>query len=163
MAQLQFFFKVALKLGISQLIEVWVILLRLSMYETPDWHQAKGGRLNKYIHTFFGRQSTGACLTIPRNIDWQHRTKVIVLHEAEVPHLLPHGDLLHSALVQGELLGYIYVTVETTGSVNLSTQLIIAAYHCSLCQMDRVQSVFGWKGRGLLKLGEYSFVDLQPH
>lgn len=31
-------------------------------------------------------------------------TKVIVLQQVEVAHLLPHGDLLHSALVQVKLL-----------------------------------------------------------
>lgn len=39
-------------------------------------------------------------------------TKVIVLQEAEVANIFPHGDLFYSALVQGELLGHIYVTEE---------------------------------------------------
>lgn len=38
-------------------------------------------------------------------------TKVIVLQEAEVANVFPHGDFFYSALVQGELLGNIYVTV----------------------------------------------------
>lgn len=38
-------------------------------------------------------------------------TKVIVLQEAEVANIFSHGDLFYSALVQGELLGHIYVTV----------------------------------------------------
>ncbi len=38
-------------------------------------------------------------------------TKVIVLQEAEVANIFPHCDLFYSALVQGELLGNIYVTV----------------------------------------------------
>lgn len=37
-------------------------------------------------------------------------TKIIVLQEVEVANILPHGDLLYSALVQGKLLGHIYVT-----------------------------------------------------
>lgn len=36
-------------------------------------------------------------------------TKVVVVHQAYVPHLLPHGDLLYSTLVQRELLCYIYI------------------------------------------------------
>lgn len=38
-------------------------------------------------------------------------TKVIVLQETEVANIFPHGDLFYSALVQGELLGHVYVTV----------------------------------------------------
>lgn len=45
---------------------------------------------------------------------WGHKqwpTKVIVLQEAQVADIFPHGDLLYSALVQGELLSNIYVTI----------------------------------------------------
>lgn len=37
-------------------------------------------------------------------------TKVIVLQQIEIAHLLSHGDLLHSALVQVKLLSHIYIT-----------------------------------------------------
>lgn len=41
-------------------------------------------------------------------------TKVIVLQQVEVAHLFSHGDLLHSALVQVELLGDVDVAVRNT-------------------------------------------------
>lgn len=48
-------------------------------------------------------------------------TEVIVLQQIEVAHLLSHGDLLHSALVQVELLGNINVTVQNRPHTGLST------------------------------------------
>lgn len=39
-------------------------------------------------------------------------TEVIVLQQVEVAHLLSHGDLLHSALVQVELLSNVNITVQ---------------------------------------------------
>lgn len=47
-------------------------------------------------------------------------TEVIVLQKIEVAHLLSHGDLLHPALVQVELLGNINITVQNRPHTGLS-------------------------------------------
>lgn len=44
---------------------------------------------------------------------WLH-TEVILLQQAQVAHLLPHGDLFHSTLVQCELLSDVNVAAKTT-------------------------------------------------
>lgn len=45
-------------------------------------------------------------------------TKVVgVCHNAHVAHFLPHGDLLHPALIQCELLRYINVAGERKKTV----------------------------------------------
>lgn len=43
-----------------------------------------------------------------------HFTKIVVLQEVEIANIFPHGDLLHSALVESELLGHVNVTVQKT-------------------------------------------------
>lgn len=55
-------------------------------------------------------------------------TEVIVLQKIEVAHLLSHGDLLHSALVQVELLGNINITVQNRPHTGLS---VIELQHLS--------------------------------
>lgn len=61
-------------------------------------------------------------------------TEIIVLQQVEVAHLLSHGDLLHSALVQVELLSYINVTVQNT----------------THCHLNAVVNIF-WDSEGVAK------------
>ena len=49
---------------------------------------------------------------IKASIRRRQLTKVVVLQQVEVAHLLSHGDLLHPALVQVELLSHVNVTEE---------------------------------------------------
>lgn len=55
-------------------------------------------------------------------------TEVIVLQQVEVAHLLSHGDLLHSTLVQVELLSNVNITVQNTPRSHIS----ICIYSTSL-------------------------------
>lgn len=48
-------------------------------------------------------------------------TEVILLQDADVPDFLSHGYLLHSALVQAELLGHIDITVNEFKSTLVSS------------------------------------------
>lgn len=54
-------------------------------------------------------------------------TEVIVLQQVEVAHLLSHGDLLHSALVQVELLSNVNIAVQNTPRSQFYTYLVFTA------------------------------------
>lgn len=51
-------------------------------------------------------------------------TEVVVLQQVEVAHLLSHGDLLHSALVQVELLSNVNITGHNTPHNQLNIHLV---------------------------------------
>lgn len=61
-------------------------------------------------------------------------TEVIVLQQIEVAHLLSHGDLLHSALVQVELLSHVNITgkKKKTTTIHTVIQYLSCIYSTSL-------------------------------
>ncbi len=66
-------------------------------------------------------------------------TEVIVLQQVEVAHLLSHGDLLHSALVQVELLSHVNITAQNTAHCHHIDSL---ASSCFFCEEVLVSSFF---------------------
>ena len=77
-------------------------------------------------------------------------TKVIVLQQVEVAHLLSHGDFFHSALVQVELLSHVNVTVRETHDTISSVFIYSAVLRTHLHQQRTLRACLMFSSRYVL-------------
>lgn len=65
--------------------------------------------------------ASGGSYTVKK---YNMHTEIIVLQQVEVAHLLSHCDLLHSALVQVELLSNVNIAIQNTPHSQFNIYLV---------------------------------------